>query len=84
MSHDTLFQLGMGSVLLNASQKEDTLVARTFRACAEAICMGTCNLRVAPAVCVVAVQFLAETKQRGNSAKARIPRQRPAITPSNS
>ncbi len=39
MSHDALFQLGMGSVRLNASQKEEIIRVRTLTACVGAICM---------------------------------------------
>lgn len=40
MSGDALFQLGMGSVLLNASQEEETLGMSAMSASAEAICVG--------------------------------------------
>ena len=40
MSHDALFQLGMGSVSLNATQKEDFLNLRALDARPEAVHSG--------------------------------------------
>ncbi len=69
MSYDTLFQLGMGSVLLNASQTEDAL-ARHAAACVEAIDVAMQGRELGFAELAVAALFRAEKKSRGNSAKA--------------
>lgn len=84
MSHDALFQLGMGSVLLNASQKEETFAARTLKACAEAICIGSPSHRFGLAAFAVADLFRPEMKRRGNSAKALTLRAGSAVVPSKS
>lgn len=70
MSHDTLFQLGMDSVLLNASQKEDTFVTCALASRVEAGCTHRPNLRFALAANAVTGLFRPEMKRRGNSAKA--------------
>jgi hypothetical protein len=72
MSHDTLFQLGVGSVLLNASQKEENLVTRALAACFGAIRIGRPSPSPGRAGSVVAGLFRADKKSRSNSAKALI------------
>lgn len=83
MSHDTLFQLGMGSVQLNASQKEETFGARALNVRAEDICMGSPSHRFGHAA-AVADLFRPEMKRRGNSAKALALRAGSAVVPSKS
>lgn len=68
MSHDALFQLGMGSVLLNASQTEETFVARTLNQRAEAIARDSLSRRAL--LCAPANGFRWRIMRRGNSAKA--------------
>ncbi|MCO5091334.1 hypothetical protein [Bosea sp. (in: a-proteobacteria)] len=63
MSHDALLQLGMASVVLSASQKEDTLVARTLDPRAEAIDRDSTGRHVV-------LGLRGQTLRRGNSAKA--------------
>jgi len=70
MSYDTLFQLGMGSVLLNASQTEDALARHAAAACVEAIDVALQSRNLGFAELAVAALFHAEKKSRGNSAKA--------------
>ncbi len=83
MFHDALFQLGMGSVLLNASQKEETFVARALKACVEAFCVSP-GLRVELAATAVMDPFRPGIRRRGNSAKAPILRVGSAAVPSRS
>ncbi|MGW9332141.1 hypothetical protein [Bosea sp. NPDC055594] len=68
MSHDAPFQLRMGSVLLNASQKEETFAASALTALTEATCIGSRAGLAAHA----AARRHAEKKSRNNSAKALI------------
>ena len=72
MSCDALFQLGMGSVLLNASQTEDNLARYAAGACAEAVDAVTQGRNFGLVGLAVAALFRAEKKSRGNSAKALI------------
>ncbi len=69
MSHDALFQLGMGSVVLIASQTEEFLAPRAVSARAEAICADASH-RFGLAAFAVADLLRAERKRGGNSAKA--------------
>lgn len=68
MSHDALFQLGMGSVRLNASQTEETFVARTLKQRAGAIAWGSSGRRAL--LRALANRLYCQTMRRGNSAKA--------------
>lgn len=77
MSQDALFQLGMGSVSLNAAQKEETFAARALKACAGAIRIGVPGRRFGHAD-----PFGAEFKRRDESTKIRIPRAGSAFLPS--
>ncbi len=70
MSHDALFQLGMGSVLLIASQTEEILAARAARAPARAIDRGSPGRPGGHPARLHADPFHRQTKRRGNSAKA--------------
>ena len=51
MSHDALFQLGMGVSLLNASQKEDTFGPRVCDTRAEAVMPAPRVRHRAPPAC---------------------------------
>jgi hypothetical protein len=62
----------MGSVLLNASQKEETLAKRAYRARAEAIHLAPQSRGAGFVELAVADLFRAGKKSRGNSAKALI------------
>lgn len=78
MSHDTLFQLGMASVLLNASQKEEIVVVRAPSACAEVTCITSRRAGVSARAGAV---LRTDKKSRSNSAKALILRAEPAFVP---
>lgn len=76
MLRDALFQLGMGSVRLDATQTEETLsprplIGRDIFACVPHLAAGT------GAAATAARLGAAAQKQRGNSAKARIHRNVP-------
>lgn len=76
MSHDTLFQLGMGSVILNASQTEETFAARKLNLRDEAIDGGSSGQHGARAR---GARLRWQAMRRGNSAKALALRAEPAI-----
>ena len=73
MSHDALFQLGMGSVGLDATQTEEPFGARAAKAHATALCATDRG------ICPDAVKWPPartadkKTRERGNSAKALLP-----------
>lgn len=67
MPCNALFQLGMGSARLNASQKEETFGARALAMSAEVACVSRPGRRSRPA------DPHRIEKPAGNSAKARIP-----------
>lgn len=69
MSHDALFQLGMGAVLLNASQKEETFAMPASAASIEAI--DSADPQAGPRLHAVTM-LRTEKKSRSNSAKALI------------
>ncbi|WP_184231745.1 hypothetical protein [Bosea sp. WAO] len=71
MSHDALFQLGMGAVLLNASQKEETFAMCASAASIKVISPASRLSRQSPAAAAI---LRTEKKSRSNSAKALIPR----------
>ena len=72
MSYDALFQLGMGSVLLNAAQTEDYFARHAAGACDETVDAATQGRNYGLVRLAVAALFRAEKKSRGNSAKALI------------
>jgi hypothetical protein len=72
MSRDALFQLGMGSVLLNAAQEEETFATRAALARARAFCAFRWAGRHGFAAFAVAYLLRAEKRSRGNRAKALI------------
>lgn len=76
MSHDTLFQLGMGAVLLNASQKEETFAMRTLAASTKVISPAS---RLGGQPPRAAAILRTEKKSRSNSAKALIARAQTAF-----
>jgi hypothetical protein len=73
MSHDALFQLGMGSVSLNAAQTEEKFARYALRACAEAVQSGNRTLCKAVAALRAAALRYAHGKRWNNSAKVLIP-----------
>lgn len=68
MPCDALFQLGMGSARLNASQKEETFGARALGMSAEVACVSRPGRRSKPATDLRRIG-----RPAGNSSKARIP-----------
>jgi hypothetical protein len=82
MSCDALFQLGMGSAWLDATQTEETPSLRAASRRTKAVCArderADAPAAFAPVVRWLIVRLLKATeKQRGNSAKARIHRNIP-------
>ncbi len=77
MSHDALFQLGMGSVGLDATQTEEPFGARAMRVHATALCAtdrGICpDAALWAAMSRAARTADRKTRERGNSAKALFP-----------
>ncbi len=71
MSDDALFQLGMGAVLLDASQKEETFAMPVSAASIEVI--NSAAQHAGPRR-RAAIMLRTEKKSRSNSAKALIPR----------
>lgn len=84
MSHDALFQLGMGSVLLNASQTEDIFAVRALKLRAMLNCIGSQAYRFGLTAMAIASLFRAERKSRSNSAKRLMLPAAAAIAPSRS
>lgn len=84
MSHDALFRFGMGSVLLNASQKEEAFAPRALKACVEAVEAQFSSQRIGLATFAVTDLFRPEMKRRANSAKALDLRAGSAVVPSKS
>lgn len=82
MSYDALFQLGMGSVELDATQTEEPFAARALRACAKVLHVVCQSERIGLAAFAVADLFRAEKRDRGNSAKTLILPAGPARRPS--
>lgn len=67
MSHDALFQLGMGSVLLNASQTEEIFAARKLNPRDKAVDRDSPSQHGARAP---SIRLRRQIMRRGNSAKA--------------
>ncbi|WP_420963138.1 hypothetical protein [Brucella sp. IR073] len=74
MSHDALFQLGMGSVELDATQTEDSFIPRAIEACVKVPYAVRRSERIGFTVIAYAIAELlrAEKRCRGNSAKTLI------------
>jgi hypothetical protein len=80
MSHDALFQLGMGSVGLDAPQKEELFARHASKAYAEVFCLAHRRIWPGMAKLAVAILFRAKKRDRGNSAMARMPLGAPLAT----
>jgi len=78
MSHDALFQLGMGPVELDATQMEEAFAPRVRAAAAKVFCDVRRNVRSETAARAVAALSCTAGKRRGNSARALIVRAAPA------
>jgi hypothetical protein len=74
MSRDALFQLGMGSVVLNAAQKEELPVPCAVRAHVTRFHLMFRQARRDIGSCVPTVLNGVANRRRGNSAQARLPR----------
>lgn len=72
MSCDALFQLGMGSAWLDATQTEETPSLRAVNRRNKAACARDERADTHAAFATVVRLLQATEKQRGNSAKARI------------
>jgi hypothetical protein len=74
LSRDALFQLGMGSVVLNAAQKEELFVPRAVMARATRFRSVLRHDRRGMGIAVFAASRGMTSWRRGNSAKARLSR----------
>lgn len=81
MSHDALFQLGMGPVELDATQMEESFTTRICAVAAKVfrdVHRNPCSGRAAPELIALSC---AAGRYRGNSARALMSRAVPAPTP---
>ena len=74
MSHDALFQLGMGSVELDVTQTEEPFATRAIKACVKVLYAVRPSERIGFTAIAFAIAELlrAEKRSRGNSAKTLI------------
>jgi len=72
MSYDALFQLGMGSVELDATQTEEPCAKRAMKSLVRVLRAVRPSERIGLAAFAIADLFRAEKRERGNSAKRLI------------
>ncbi|KXF74842.1 hypothetical protein ATN84_21680 [Paramesorhizobium deserti] len=71
MSHDALFQLGMGSVELDATQTEEPFATRAVKACVKVLYAVRPSERMGftAVVCAIADLLRREKRSRGTAPK---------------